>query len=346
MHASALLQHWDIHFTDLLPADSGLINETFLVRHHEEPVAVLQRLNTDIFAPTVHHDTDAIAAHVEQQHHLTVPRLIPTRDQQLWVETTEGAIWRLMTVVGQSTMHALQTQAEAESAGYLVGRFHAATSDVSWSFRHVRPGAHDTDAHMAALTAALAAHRNHRLYDRVAPLAERIIMRWRALRPRALTELPQRIIHGDLKVSNLRFDGECAVALIDLDTLAWGTLDVELGDAMRSWCVRTSEDHAAPRFDVEMFQAAMTGYVRAAGDWGPTEAEWLAIVPGTERIATELAARFALDALRESYFGWDPERFATAGDHNLLRAKGQAALAANISTHAAAADQALAQARA
>ena len=58
-----------------------------------------------------------------------------------------------------------------------------------------------------------------------------------------------------------------------------------------------------------------------------TDAEWAALVPGAERIALELSCRFALDALDESYFGWNP-RFGGRGEHNLLRARGQAALAA------------------
>ncbi len=39
----------------------------------------------------------------------------------------------------------------------------------------------------------------------------------------------------------------------------------------------------------------------------------------TRRIATELAMRFAADALNERYFGWDRARFPAAGEHNLLR---------------------------
>jgi hypothetical protein len=36
-----------------------------------------------------------------------------------------------------------------------------------------------------------------------------------------------------------------------------------------------------------------------------------------------LAARFAADALDESYFAWDPQRFASRGEHNRVRAAGQ-----------------------
>ena len=40
-------------------------------------------------------------------------------------------------------------------------------------------------------------------------------------------------------------------------------------------------------------------------------------------MSLELAVRFAADALDESYFGWDAGRFASRGDHNLVRARGQ-----------------------
>jgi hypothetical protein len=75
-----------------------------------------------------------------------------------------------------------------------------------------------------------------------------------------------------------------------------------------------------------VFRAALRGYART-GDATPEE--WASIAPGVERIATELAARFAKDALEESYFGFNP-KFGTRGDHNLLRARGQISLAAAV----------------
>jgi len=37
----------------------------------------------------------------------------------------------------------------------------------------------------------------------------------------------------------------------------------------------------------------------------------------------ELAARFATDALNESYFRWKPESFPDSSTHNQVRAAGQ-----------------------
>ena len=52
-----------------------------------------------------------------------------------------------------------------------------------------------------------------------------------------LSKLPKRHAHGDLKVTNIRFDGqdETRVAgILDLDTFAQMPLVFEMGDAFRS----------------------------------------------------------------------------------------------------------------
>jgi len=181
---------------------------------------------------------------------------------------------------------------------------------------------------MAALGRALEEHREHRLYDTVSALAADILGRYGECKQRR--NLAHRVIHGDLKISNVRFAGSKAHCLIDLDTMARDMLDVELGDAMRSWCNPAAEDAEETAFDLGVFEAAMYGYAEGT-QRGPglTRDEWESIVPGIERIALELASRFARDALEESYFGWNP-RFGSLGDHNVLRARGQLALARSV----------------
>jgi Ser/Thr protein kinase RdoA (MazF antagonist) len=304
------------------PVPGGLINQTWAVVGRTGPVAFLQRLNTGVFRPEVHEDIEAVTARLAVRG-LATPRLLRTAAGALWHER-EGEVWRALTPVGSATHTALPSPSHAASAGRLVGRVHEALRDFDHEFRMVRPGAHDTTAHFAALAAALDAHGDHRLHAAVADLAAVAGRAWDAwVGPR---DLPRRVIHGDLKVSNLRFDGEEAVALVDLDTFAWGTLDVELGDALRSWCNPASEDAPEPVFRADLFEAALSGY---AATGTATASEWDALVPGVERIALELSSRFLRDALRECAFGWDP-RFGTRGDHNLLRGRGQLALARSV----------------
>jgi len=129
-----------------------------------------------------------------------------------------------------------------------------------------------------------------------------------------LPSLPPCVCHGDPKLNNILFAGreppaaEQAVCLIDLDTVGPMALAHELGDAWRSWCNRSPEDASQAKFDVEIFRASFEGFHDALGrTLGAHERR--ACLHGVEWISLELAARFAADALLESYFGWAPERY-------------------------------------
>ena len=99
-------------------------------------------------------------------------------------------------------------------------------------------------------------------------------------------------------------------------------LYLELGDALRSWCNPEGEDSRDACFSIELFQAAIEGYAAELHS-NIRAAEWQAIVTATQTIYIELAARFCADALNESYFGWNPEKFASRCEHNQVRAQGQ-----------------------
>ena len=320
------------------PIATGLINRSWAIEGGR--LGVLQWLNTAIFDPKVHEDIEAITSLLAERG-LATPRLVRTRAGELWHTDPQGGVWRRFTWIGDRTIEKLRDPEDARSAGGLVARFHAAVAGCDWTFRAKLRAFHDTRAKMAALEAAVEAHRAHRLYDRVAPLADAIRAQWAAWD--GPVGLPSRVVHGDLKISNVRFEGPRAVALIDLDTLGRGTLDAELGDALRSWCNPATEDDPQPRFDLDLFAAAIDGYA-ANGREGLAADEWRGIVPGVERITLELAARFAADALEERYFGWD-RRYGTAGDHNLARAIGQAGLARAVASSRSASEAIVERAR-
>lgn len=331
-----VLAAWGLADAEVTPVTSGLINTSFAVRRAGAPVGVIQRVNPAVFAPTVHDNIALVTARLAARG-VGTPRLVPTRDGATYAEI-DGAPWRLLTWVGDRTVEKLVDPADAHAAGALVAAWHAATADLDAPFGPTwapalrasgrRDRFHDTPAWMRALVAAVPEHRSHRLYDRVAPLADAIVAQALAIPDPG--PMPDRVVHGDLKISNVRFAGPAAVALIDLDTVGRGTLDAELGDAFRSWCNPASEDSLRPAFDLDLFEAAIRGYAAGATRGvPPTAAEWASIPGGIERIALELAARFATDALEESYFGFDP-KFGGRGEHNLLRAVGQHGLAGAV----------------
>jgi aminoglycoside phosphotransferase (APT) family kinase protein len=144
--------------------------------------------------------------------------------------------------------------------------------------------------------------------------------------------LPRRICHGDPKLSNVMFqleDATSALCWLDLDTVGEGYLAYEVGDALRSWCNPAGEDTTSPTLDVELFRATIAGYVTRGGS-SIERAELFSVLEGFHTVSLELASRFARDVIEDRYFGWDEQRFPSRRVHNLLRAKGQLALAAAI----------------
>lgn len=298
--------------------DDGLINGTWRVG--DPPVAVVQVL-APIFEPDVNVDIATVTRHL-QARGMETPLLVPTGAGALCA-VVDGRCWRALSWVPGATVHRVTTAEQAREAGALVGRWHEAVADLDHEFAFARAGVHDTPAHMARLQASLATHAGHRLAPLVAPVAHAILQGYQTLP--AAPPAPVQVCHGDLKISNIRFapDGR-ATALVDLDTMGRQPLDVELGDAWRSWCNPRGEDEPDGRFDLALFEAAARGYLSARPLPPVTRAS---VALGTERVALELAARFCRDALEEQYFGWSPAVAPTRGEHNLLRARGQLAVA-------------------
>jgi len=309
---------WGWTANQLAPLHGGLINATFVVREGGVPIAVLQRLHA-IFGADVNLDLDAVTTHLAARG-MTTPRLVRTLDGRPCLE--HGGVWRATTFVEGDSVAAVPDPSWAAAGGELVGRFHRAVADLAYDYRFTRAGVHDTAGHLARL-------RDH--VDAGGEMEGTELAREVLAAAVALPELvaqPLRHVHGDLKISNLLFarDPVRGIALVDLDTLAKGTLAFELGDAMRSWCNPHGEDAGRIALDLPIFAAAIAGF-RGVADPIVTEAERASIAVGLETVCVELAARFTIDVFEDRYFGWDPARFASRRAHNLVRARGQLALA-------------------
>ncbi len=320
VEARNALEAWDIGHAELQPVTVGLINTTYRVETGGE-VYALQRLHP-VFRGEINDDIDAVTHHLDAKGLLT-PRIVRTKAGATWCSVA-GSPWRMLTWIEGESRQRADSLLALRSAGALVARFHETLADLRHDFVFSRPGVHDTAAHLQRLRDALTQHGRHRRYETLRPLAEEIL----AHPCPTIGPLPTRIVHGDLKLSNVLFRGTEAIALVDLDTLQHGTLAVELGDALRSWCNPAGEDATNCTLDSDRFVAAMQGYLEEARQWLRSE-EVDAVVPGIETIAIELASRFCLDAFEESYFRWN-RRFESASHHNEVRARGQLSLARSV----------------
>lgn len=310
----------------------SLINLTFVVHRAcgdgVEPI-VLQRLHP-VFGEKVHLDIEAVTTHLVTRG-LETPLLLRTEDNRLWVNERPPAarVWRALSYVAGETLHRTFEPRRLESAARLLARFHAALADFDYAFEHVRR-IHDTPRQLENLRLAISSERGQ-ADSEARELGAAILTQAEGIRVE-FTGAPTRIIHGDPKLSNVMFHAGsegAARCMIDLDTLGYGPLAHELGDVLRSWCNPAGEDSADPQISVESLRAVFVGYgAELPAGFQPDEV--LSALDGLETISLELASRFAADAIVDDYFGWDPTRFSSRREHNLVRARGQLALSRNV----------------
>lgn len=145
-------------------------------------------------------------------------------------------------------------------------------------------------------------------------------------------ELPIRVTHNDTKLNNVLFDCDSdeAICVIDLDTVMPGLALYDFGDSIRFGANTAAEDEKDTdkvSINLEYFKAYANGFLSQAGDrLTPCEKENLAF--SAKLMTLECAMRFLTDYLNgDVYFKTNYER------HNLVRAKNQMALVADMEKH-------------
>ena len=290
---------------------TGLLHATYRVSTGDGAF-VLQRLDRVIGDAAVQ---DArVAGEFLASRGFQVPVFRLSKDGSVLVRDG-GDRWRLYPMIAGQAFDVVAHPGMAREAGRLVGEMHRHLRELDYAPQGSIPHFHDTAFILDELRSVA-----DRLPASVRRAAGRIADELPALivDERAAGE-PAMVIHGDLKISNLLFVAERAVAVIDLDTLMRHFRLIDLGDAFRSWCATGTEDDPRLDFDAGLFAAALEGYARGWG--GPVDARLY--LRATQQITWELAARFLIDVVRDCYFGFDSKQYASRRDHNVARAVAQ-----------------------
>lgn len=295
----------------------GAINETYLVETLGGRF-ILQKMNK-IFSPVVMGNLDLIQPYVTSAAVL-VPKGIDTVDGNPYLLNGGEHWYRALKFVPGKTIHDHVTVSQSESAAALVGSFHAALADCTSELATALPNFHNTPHYMERLKTVMWNNQDTTKTETLEPLATKILDLYKDTYV-DLSALPQRVIHADLKISNILFSDEGeAIALIDMDTLMRSSIVVEMGDALRSWCGTAGEDSAEQVFDEAIALAALESYRQAAV--GITEEEIKLIPYGIGLLALELAARFITDAYEEVYFA-KSTRYDSLYEQNKTRGENQ-----------------------
>lgn len=296
----------------------GSINDTYEITTESGEKFILQRMSR-LFEPSVM-DNLAVVEPFVKAAEVSIPHGIKTLYGQSYLESSDGSWYRALTYIPGVTIHKGLTAAGAKSAGRLVGQFHSALVACEATLATAIPHFHETHYYLKRMQAVSGASTDVAKKTALEPIVSEISSLAAALATDVRT-LPQRIIHADLKISNIRFNetGE-ALALIDMDTMMRGSIVTEMGDALRSWCGTAGEDSVEQVFDVAIYEAAVAGYAETAT--GITQEEITAIPEGIRILTLELASRFVTDAYEESYFA-KSSFYTSLYEQNMTKAKNQ-----------------------
>jgi Ser/Thr protein kinase RdoA (MazF antagonist) len=322
MKSRTILSSWQLdEVITIAPVGNGLINTTYKVATLGG-VFVLQKIH-EIIPDAAAVDMMTVTSYLAE-HGLKVPKLILTNDGQPFAVDGEGSRWRLYSWIEGVVVNAIDNEEMTREAGKVVGKMHGLLAKLDYTPAGSIPHFHETEYIVNELQTV-----SPELSSELATIAQDIIDEVPKL---LLDESRQKkqVIHGDLKISNLLFDeAGKAVGVIDFDTILEHFSAVDLGDALRSWCNKTSEDDASAVIDEGLCEAALAGYAEGLGRALTTDERNL-YLRATKLIALELASRFLIDVVRDNYFGFDSARYPDRRSHNIARAIGQYHLAQSI----------------
>ena len=315
------------------PLPGGHIHDTWLATYRDGPGAeaarhVHQRVNADVFGDP--------AGLTEQVHRVSrhlgaagvvAPALATGPENRPFAVDDEGGVWRSYPFLeGARSFRRFPDPAVAEAAAAGFGRFLAALADLPPPPpAEAIPGFHHFGRRRAALEQAVADDRCGRAHDcrpeldglrAASGVAEELD------RARAGGRLPERVVHNDAKADNVLIDDRSgrAAGVLDLDTVAPGTVLFDFGDLVRSGAATDDEDGGAAGFRLELVGPLARGYVAGAGGLLTAGETGLLALAGP-LMAYEAGVRFLTDHLDgDRYFRTDRP------GHNLTRARNQLTL--------------------
>ena len=329
------------------PVSNGHINSTYDVMMclgGEEHRLIFQKLNIYVFKnpKRIMGNIGRITAHIaskleeqgKSQDH--VMHFYKTPAGKNYYMGSQG-FWRISDYVPNTvTFNSCDDLDKLRSAGRAFGEFQTMLSDFdATDLYETIPNFHNTRSRIAVFLR----HVNEDPCGRVDEVGAEIaqIKEWRTLAVRLnelvdSQELPLRVTHNDTKMNNLLFDRDTneAKTVIDLDTVMPGLTAHDFGDAVRFAANTAAEDEkdlSKVSLDMDRFRAFAEGFVPPIAN-SLTEMEIDTLALGAFIITVELAVRFLDDYITGDQY------FKTAyHKHNLVRARCQLALAADMYRH-------------
>jgi hypothetical protein len=324
-----------------VPLGRGNINDTYLVECQRQVGKrfVLQRINGKVFPEPlkVIRNFRVVSEHIRVNQRYSESRLqvaepVFTCGGDLSFCDSEGGWWRAQSYFADFVPFSLNSSGNSSALGRNLAEFHRYLANLAPEIiDDPLPGFHELDLYLRSFDHALSKRSNLAENSETLFCLETIDrLRHRAL---ALTEaikaglLPCQPIHGDPKNDNFLLHSGCRMfAIIDLDTVRPGCIQLDIGDCLRSISNRGGEaDSIRPvELDLAVCHDFIEGYVGGAGRT-LTMLQRSYFYDALLGIAFELGVRLLTDHFNgDIYF-----KVQQRGD-NLLRAVRQLQLAEEI----------------
>lgn len=314
----------------VLVLGNGLINRTWKIETPQGDF-VLQRINEAVFK-----DPEDIATNIRliadylSSHHPSYTFIAPIATlggKQMHVDGS--GFYRLFPFLKAShTIDAVQTPKQAFEAAAQFGRFTKLLSSFNLNkLRTTFPHFHDLNLRYEQFLSALKEGNQERIVaagELIQTLQRHsnIVEQYNAVLTNPGFKL--RVTHHDTKISNVLFnDAGKGLCVIDLDTVMQGRFISDVGDMMRTYLSPVSEEETDSDKNCvreEFYAAIVKGYLGELRDELTDVEKAHFFYAGTFMVYMQ-ALRFLTDYLNnDSYYG------ARYPEHNLMRAKNQAAL--------------------
>ncbi len=278
----------------------GHINRTYLIKMEDGRGYILQHINSQALRNphAIMQNIVKITEYLQKQNiPLQIPHFYQTATGEYLFEN-----WRIMDKIQGITLTNSDNLKAVYSMGYAFGAFHQGLSEFPVTeLADTFPDFHNTRIRFANLWKAVEQDN----FNKASSIAEELQQLHEYENPACLLmdglkmkRFPMRILHGDMKCSNILFNPEnfAPLAVIDLDTLMTGTILTDYGDAVRSLM--------GAKLNIAKYQAYEKGYLESAKFLTDVEKEYL--IPSAFCMTIELATRYAEDYLNgDIYFHAD-----------------------------------------
>jgi Ser/Thr protein kinase RdoA (MazF antagonist) len=246
---------------------NGFINDTYLVSSKDEPLYILQKLNTQIFTNfhAIIRNLDLVLPILKDSDYMEVT-LIKSIKGESFINKGNDEVWRLMTFVKDSMVFNTTTDPKiAFEAGRIIGLFHKIVHNFDvGKLENIIPKFHDIGFRYEQFKEALSQAKENRIErakDAIIFVNENIS----TLLEIQIDNLPKRVCHNDTKLNNILFsESKRSLCLIDLDTIMEGCFLFDFGDAVRTIVNSAREDEkdlSKINFDIELFDGFVNGLV-------------------------------------------------------------------------------------